>query len=29
MRLGVTGLNAKATLPPAETARLARLAEEL
>ncbi|MEV0041632.1 LLM class F420-dependent oxidoreductase [Streptomyces sp. NPDC050804] len=29
MELGVTGLNAKATLGPAETVRLARLAEEL
>jgi alkanesulfonate monooxygenase SsuD/methylene tetrahydromethanopterin reductase-like flavin-dependent oxidoreductase (luciferase family) len=29
MELGVTGLNAKATLGPAETVRLARRAEEL
>ena len=29
MELGVSGLNAKATLGPAETVRLARLAEEL
>ena len=29
MELGVNGLNAKATLGPAETIRLAQLAEEL
>jgi len=29
MELGINGLNAKATLGPAETIRLARLAEEL
>src|SRR5262245_66656644 len=29
MELGVSGLNAKATLAPAETVRLARLAEDL